>query len=172
MYELFVAADCSQNIIRILFVDFSKAFDVIDHNILLDKFISNDISEHITVWLVDFLNGRKQFVIIGDSVSNTTIVGARTPQGTVSGPSDFKLVINDLTFNTCYVKFVDDTTVLSISKNVNKDTLQAAADHLVHWTQNNGMMINTNKTKELIICFSKKSQRFQHLSFIHKWQQY
>ena len=34
MHELFVAADCSQNIIRVLFVDFSKAFDVIDHNVL------------------------------------------------------------------------------------------------------------------------------------------
>ena len=83
MHELFVAADCTQNIIKILFVDFSKAFDVIDHNILLDKYISNDIPEHITVWSVDFLNGRKQFVKIGDSVSNTTIVGAGTPQGTV-----------------------------------------------------------------------------------------
>ena len=55
LHELFVAADCSQNITRILFVDFSKAFDVTDHNILLDKFISNDIPEHITVWSVDFL---------------------------------------------------------------------------------------------------------------------
>jgi len=105
---------------------------------------------------VDFLNGHKQFVRSGDSVSNTTIVGAGTPQCTVSGPNDFKLVINDLTFNTCYVKYVGDTTVLSISKTVNDNTLQAAADHLVHWTQNSGMMINTNKTKELIICFSKK----------------
>jgi len=106
---LFVVDDCSQNIIRILFVDFSKAFAVIDHNILLDKFISNDVPEHITVWSVEFLNGRKEFVKIGVSVSNTTIVGAGTPQGTVSGPNDFKLVTNDLTFNTCYVKYVDDT---------------------------------------------------------------
>ena len=63
MHELFVAADCSQNIIRVLFVDFSKAFDVIDHNVLLNKFISNNITEHIIVWSLDFLNGCKQFVI-------------------------------------------------------------------------------------------------------------
>ena len=44
--------------------------------------------------------------------------------------NDFKLVINDLPFNTCYVKYVDDTTVLYISKTVNDNTLQAAADHL------------------------------------------
>jgi len=47
--------------------------------------------------------------------------------------------------------YVDDTTVLSVSKNVNDDTVQACADYLVHWTQSNGMIINTNKTKELII---------------------
>ena len=104
MHELFVAADCSQNIIRVLFVDFSKAFDVIHHNVLLNKFISNNIPEYIIVWSLDFLNGRKQFVKIGNSVSNTTVVGAGNPQGTVSGPNDFKLVINDLTFNTCYAK--------------------------------------------------------------------
>ena len=62
---------------------------------LLNKFISNNIPEHIIVWSLDFLNGRKQFVKIGNSVSNTTVVGAGTPQGTVSGPNDFKLVIND-----------------------------------------------------------------------------
>ena len=53
--ELFIAADCSQNIIRVLLVDFSKAFDVIDHNALLNKFISNNIPEHIIVWSLDFL---------------------------------------------------------------------------------------------------------------------
>jgi len=83
MHELFIAADCSKNIIRALFVDFSKAFDVIDHNVLSNGFISNNIPEH--VWSPNFLNGRKQFVKIGtNSVSNTTVVGAGSPQGTVS----------------------------------------------------------------------------------------
>ena len=54
----------------------------------------------------------------------------------------------------CYAKYIDDTTVLSVLKDVNDVRLQTAADHLVHWTQNNGMMINTNKTEELIICFN------------------
>ena len=57
MHELFVAADCSQNIIRVLFVDFSKAFYVIDHNVLLNKFISNNIPEHyycMVTWLFEW----------------------------------------------------------------------------------------------------------------------
>jgi len=59
--------------------------------------------------IYDFLNDRKHFVKIGESVSSTTVFRARTPQGTVSGPNDFKLVINDLSFNTAYAKYVDDT---------------------------------------------------------------
>jgi len=55
------------------------------------------------------IHGRRQFVKIGNSVSSTTVVGVGSPQVTVSGPKDFKLVINDLTFNTCYAKYVDDT---------------------------------------------------------------
>ena len=118
MHESFVVSDCSQNIIGILFADFSKAFDLTDDNILLNKFISNGVPEHVTVWSLDFFNDRKQFVKISESVSSTTVIRAGTPQGTVSGSKDFKLVINHLSFNTTYAKYVDDTTVLSVSKNV------------------------------------------------------
>jgi len=123
---------------------------------LFNKLLSSGVPEHIIAWSLDFLNERKQFVKIGDSVSTTTTVAAGTPQGTVSGPNDFKVIINDLTFNTTYAKYVDDTTVLSVSRDVNDCTLQSSADFLVQWTQDNTMAINTNKTKELIICFSKK----------------
>ena len=55
------------------------------------------------------LNVREQFVKISESASSITrpTVGARTPHGTVSGPIDFKLVINDLTFSTTYAKYDD-----------------------------------------------------------------
>ena len=90
MHEIFVASDCSENISRILFVDFRKAFDLIDHNVFFNKLLSSGVPEHIIAWSLDFLNERKQFVKIGDSVSTTTTVAADTPQGTVSGPNDFK----------------------------------------------------------------------------------
>jgi len=64
MHELFLASDNSQNIIRVLFIDFTKAFDVIDHNVLLNKFVNCGMPEHVVVWscCVDFLSGRRQFV--------------------------------------------------------------------------------------------------------------
>ena len=60
--------------------------------IQFNKLLSGGVSEHIIAWSLDFLNGRKQFVKIGDSVSTTTTVAADTPQGTVSGPNDFKVI--------------------------------------------------------------------------------
>jgi len=67
----------------------------------------------------------------------------------VSGPNDFKLVINDLSRNTAYAKYVDDTTVLSLLKMLMATHFKLVQDYRVHWTQSNGM--TTNKTKELII---------------------
>ena len=156
MHDLFNASDVSSNIIRVLFVDFSKAFDLIDHNILFRKFIGNGIPDHISVWSLDFLTGRTQYVKIGNIESDSTQVNAGAPQGTVSGPNDFKLMINDLTFDTGYIKYVDDTTVYSVSNDPSNSTLQTAADNLVSWSQSNGMRINALKTKEMLIYFGKK----------------
>ena len=88
---------------------------LIDHNVLFNKLLSSGVPEHIIAWSLDFLNGRRQFVKTGDSVSTTTTVAAGTPQGTVSGPNDFKVIINDLTFNTTYAKYVDDNCSVCIS---------------------------------------------------------
>ena len=67
---MFLASDNSQNIIKVLFVDFTKAFDAIDHNVLLNKFVNCGMPEHVVVWSLDFLSGRRQFVRIADSVSS------------------------------------------------------------------------------------------------------
>jgi len=115
MHEIFVVSDCSENIIRILFVDFHKAFDLIDHNILFNKLLSSGVPEHVIAWSLDFLNDCKQVVKIGDFVSAMTTVAAGTPHGTVSGPHDFKVIINDLTFNITYTKYVDDNCSICIS---------------------------------------------------------
>jgi len=69
MHELFITSHCFQNIIRMLFVDFSsKAFDLINHNILLeDKFVNSDVPEHVVVWSTRLFNNRKKSVKIDES---------------------------------------------------------------------------------------------------------
>lgn len=154
--HLFKASDSSNNFIRILFVDFRKAFDLIDHNVLLQKFLQYEIPQHVLVWYLDFISNRSQFVRIGDSVSNVLTTNAGTPQGTITGPDDFKLLINDLNFDLEYIKYVDDTTAVSVSTDPNNLSLQHAADSLCRWVLSSGMIVNEGKTKEMIVYFGTK----------------
>ena len=154
--HLFKASDSCNNFIRILFVDFRKAFDLIDHNVLLQKFLQYEIPQHVIVWYLDFISNRRQFVKIGDSISNIMTTNAGTPQGTITGPDDFKLLINDLNFDLEYIKYVDDTTAVSVATDPNNQSLQHAADSLCQWVHSSGMSLNEGKTKEMIVYFGTK----------------
>ena len=152
---LFTASDISGNFIRILLNDFSKAFDLVDGNILLDRFVKCNFPSHISSWFLSFLHNRRQYVKIGNHSSSVVSTHAGTPQGTISGPNDFKLLINDLKFDLHYVKYVDDTSVLSVSDDPLDNSLQMAADSLLAWSDDNGMRVNETKTKEMLVYFGK-----------------
>ena len=130
---LFTSSDISCNFIRILLINFSKAFDLVDSNVLLDKFVKFNFPSHISTWFLSFLHIRQQFVKIGNRTSSVAITHAGTPQGTISGPNDFKLLINDINFDLPYIKYVDDTSILSVSDDPLDDSLQLAADSLLVW---------------------------------------
>jgi len=90
--------------------------------------------------------------------SRTQSANAGTPQGTLSGPLNFNLLINDLIFDIECIKYVDDsdTTVTSISDDPLDEALQHAADDLTSWCDDNGMEINMGKTKEMLIHFGTR----------------
>ena len=155
-HELFEASDNSNNIIRILFVDFSRAFDVVNHNVIKRKLEEKNSPVILTNWLLSFLNNREQFVRVNDRNSDCLVINAGAPQGTRAGPNCFKLLIRDLSFRIPYIKYVDDVSVVSISSDANDDSLQQALRELLSWCAVNGMHLNTNKTKEMILTFSKR----------------
>ena len=109
---LFDAADDSTNIVRVLFVDFRKAFELIDNNVFCNKLIANMFPPHLSLWSLSFLCDRCQFVKIGHNCSKVMYVNAGAPQGTRAGPNDFNLMINYLHFELPYVKYVDDVSLL------------------------------------------------------------
>jgi hypothetical protein len=74
------------------------------------------------------LEKRLQYVRIGSHVSDVRELNAGAPQGTIAGPNDFKVLINDLHFELPYIKYVDDTTVASVSRDPDNPALQDAAD--------------------------------------------
>ena len=81
---------------RICFIDYTKAFDPIDHNILLSKFERLGLDRWIINWLRDYLSDREQRVKIGKSVSTWLKLNGAVPQGSWLGPLCFIVYMNDM----------------------------------------------------------------------------
>ena len=156
-HDWFRSTDDSRekNFIHTVLVDYSKAFDRINPNILLDKLKSMNIPPFIIQWIGDFLSDRTQKVKVGDSFSKELEVWGIVPQGTKLGVFLFLLMINDLSTQVPTYKYVDDTTLYKITNNPHDTELQEAADEIVSWSQKNNMKINASKTKEMLITFCK-----------------
>ena len=98
-----------------VFVDFKKAFDTVDHNILLNKLDYYGVNRIPNEWFVSYLKNRKQFVSIGGYISSTEVIPTGVPQGSVFGPLLFLLYKDDLNKsikNSRAYHFADDTNIL------------------------------------------------------------
>ena len=102
------ATDRYGTYVRIVLLDFAKAFDLINHEKLLVKLQANDVPPHILRWMASFLLKWTQQVKIGKNVSSVGYPKGGVPQGTVSGPRNFIMFINDLTTTAPIYKYVDD----------------------------------------------------------------
>jgi hypothetical protein len=157
IHEWLLSSESKQPITRILLLDFKKAFDLVDHNIIVDKIAAIDTPPFLSNWLKSFLSDRKQRVKIGSTTSSWANLNAGVPQGTLLGPILFLLHINDLNTVCPSVKYVDDTTIWeSCTHNIGNSKIQISANQVTDWCQKNNMQINCDKTKEMIIYFGKK----------------
>ena len=147
------------------FVDFAKAFDVIDHDLLLRKLTLYGLSNNTLHLISSFLSNREQLVCINTIKSDFLPVKYDIPQGSVLGPLLFSLYINDLPL---FIKalcelFADDTTIHSSHSNLNNLllSLQESINNLLQWTELNHMSLNSYKTKYMTITTRQKHQNIK-----------
>ena len=138
-----------------IFIDFQKAFDTVDHNILVKKLDHYGIRGVSNSWFKSYLNNRKQYVSINGFNSELNDIKCGVPQGSVLGPLLFLLYINDLHASITFSKvhhFADDTNLLHFRSSIKLLNKQINCDlkHLVNWLNANKISLNISKT-ELVL---------------------
>ena len=144
-----------------IFVDFQKAFDTIDHHILLKKLEYYGVRGISNKWFASYLSNRKQLVSINGYKSNLADVKCGVPQGSILGPLLFLIFINDLHSAIKYSDvhhFADDTNLLNFNSCVKSINKQVNYDlkNLSNWLKANKISLNVGKTELVLFTSSKK----------------
>lgn len=143
-----------------VFLDFSKAFDTVNHAILLKKMYHLGFRGSIYNWFKSYLSNRKQFVSIKEDISVMCDIKMGVPQGSVLGPLLFLIYINDMSQSSSNLKFIhfaDDTTVFASGQNLDEvaEVVNAELTKIDEWLKSNRLSLNVDKTNYMIISNSQ-----------------
>ena len=167
IHELLNHAEKRNAYSRVLFIDFSSAFNTIIPCKLYDKLVNQlHFPVKLCNWILNFLLNRPQTVKIGDLSSSVIVLNTGSPQGCLCSPKMYSLFTHDCvaTFSENHVfKFADDTTVTGLITDNNEDKYRQEINSIVHWCDENNLILNVSKTKELIIDFKKNKSPIEPL---------
>ena len=137
--------------VELVAFDFSKAFDSLKYDVIVNRLLACNFPMNIVKWLLSYLLGRTQFVSYGNSMSVTTSVSSGVPQGSVIGPALFALLMGDLSpihATTGLFVYADDVTVciptLKYSHNVSDEV-----DNIRNWSNKVYLTLNNTKCKSM-----------------------
>ena len=143
-----------------LYLDFAKAFDSVDHGILLEKLRGYGVTGQVLLWFEDYLRGRTQRVVVDGAASTWSPVTSGVPQGSILGPLLFIIFVNDLPDfiekGTETALYADDTKLHNtITSTNNCEFLQKSLTNIDHWSVQNNIRFNPSKCKVLTITCKK-----------------
>ncbi len=144
--------------VRMLFIDFSSAFNTIIPQQLTHKLAQLGLNTSLCNWLLDFLTGRPQAVRVGINPSSTITLNTGAPQGYVLSPLLFTLLTHDCTpshNSNLFIKFADDTTVVGLISNRDETNYRSEVSRLAGWCRVNNLSLNVEKTKEIVVDFRR-----------------
>ena len=145
-----------------IFLDFSKAFDTINHDILVSKLYRYGIRGNPLRWFENYLYNRNQVVKIGDTISSSQTIICGIPQGSTLGPLLFLLYINDLPICSSKLSFrifADDTNMFYTSNNLHnlESVMNEEFKSVVKYCAINKLSINFSKTNYILVSSSSLS---------------
>jgi len=151
------------NLVGAVMLDFSAAFDVINHDICLAKLKSYGFEESAIKWVQSYLGNRKQAVFVNGSFSSYKESRCGVPQGSCLGPLLFSIFVNDLpaVTNSIVVMYADDSTPSASAPTVAKlkYKLQTDLERIWNWVQTNHLVLNIGKTKSIMMGTQQKLKR-------------
>ena len=152
--------------VQALYLDFSKAFDLMRADTLATKLKNLNVPAHLVRLILSFLSSRSQCVKFAGHSSPSLHTKTGVPQGTISGPTLWKIFVSDLNPSKNTIKYADDTTLYdTITKqNINvveksgwdrvasiePNSIQEAANKALEWSTSNNQRLNAMKTQHMI----------------------
>lgn len=136
--------------VRMLFVDFSSAFNSISPNRLINKLQTLQLETSLPLWIKDFLTNRPQHVRLGTSTSSTIVLNTGVSQGCVLSPVLYTLHTYDSVAthgSNTLINFADDATIVGLINNGDEAPYREEVQALAAWCSDNQLNLNTKKTK-------------------------